>query len=108
MIAKFNSKRDIQAKGIFHPPEIHWLTNLDDSLHLHIDTTQACCQNALTKVESLNTRTLSKTGPSTLEAYRQQWPHEDPWEMPSPFIGHNDPYYANHDPKTDVDEEWFQ
>ena len=39
MIAKFNSKRDIQAKGIFHPPEIHWLTNLDDSLHLHIDTT---------------------------------------------------------------------
>ena len=55
----------------------------------------------------LNMGTLSEIGSSTLEAYRQQWPHKDPWEMPNPFIGHDDPYYDNHDPDVDVDEEWF-
>ena len=35
-------------------------------------------------------------------------PHEDHWEMPNPFIGHDDPYYHNYDPDADVDEEWFQ
>ena len=39
MIAKLNSKKDIQVEGISHPPEIYWLTNPDDSLHLHMDTT---------------------------------------------------------------------
>ena len=41
-----------------------------------MDTTWACYQNALTKTESLNI-TLSETGPSTPEAYKQQWPAED-------------------------------
>ena len=50
----------------------------------------------LKKAESLNKGTLSETGPSTLEAYRQQWTHEDLWEMPNPFIGYNGPYYDKH------------
>ena len=77
MIAKLNSKKEIWAKGILHPPEIHWLTNPNDSLHLHMDTTWACCQNALTKTKSLNMGILSETGPSTPKAYKQQWPAED-------------------------------
>ena len=28
--------------------------------------------------------------------------------MPNPLIGYDDPYYLNHDPDDDVDEEWFQ
>ena len=28
--------------------------------------------------------------------------------MPNPFIGYDDPYYHNHDPDAEVDEEWFQ
>ena len=43
MIAKLNSKKEIRVEGIFHPPEIHWLTNPNDSLHLRMDTTWACC-----------------------------------------------------------------
>ena len=29
--------------------------------------------------------------------------------MPNPFIGHDDPYYDNHDPdvNANIDEEWF-
>ena len=71
MIVKLNSKNDIQAEGIFHPSKIHWLTNPDDSLHLHMDTIWACCHNALRRTKSLNMRTLSETRPSTPEAYRQ-------------------------------------
>ena len=37
MIVKLNLKNDIHAEGIFHPLEVHWLTNPDDSLHVHID-----------------------------------------------------------------------
>ena len=86
MIAKLNSKKDIQVEGISHPPEIHWLTNPDDSLHLHMDTTWACCQNALRMTESLNMGTLSKIGPGTPEAYKQHWPDEDdPSKMPNPL-----------------------
>ena len=55
-----------------------------------------------------HTGTLHETGPSTLEAYRQQWPHEDPWELPNPLVDHHDSYYDNHDPDADIDEEWFQ
>ena len=28
--------------------------------------------------------------------------------MPNPLIGHDDPYYHNHNPDAKVDEEWFQ
>ena len=107
LIAKLNSKKDIRAKGIFHPPKIHWLTNPHDSLYLHMDTTWACCQNALSRTESLNLGTLSKTGPSTSKAYRQQWRYEGYLlrEMINPLLGYDDPYYDNHDPDADVDEE---
>ena len=110
MVAKLNSKKDIQAKGIFHPSEMHWVTNLDDTFHLHMDITWASCHHALTKTESLKKGILSKTGPSSPEAYRQQWPYEDHWEMPNPIIGYDNPYYDNHDPDVDagVDEEWSQ
>ena len=53
------------------------LTNPDDSLHLHMDTTWACCQNALRRTKSLNMGTLSKTRLDTPEAYKQQWLDED-------------------------------
>ena len=75
-----------------------------------MDTTQASCHHALTKVESLNKGTLSETGLSTPETYRHQWPHEDHWEMLNPFIGYDDPYYDNHDldVNVDIDEKQFQ
>ena len=59
-------------------------------------------------VESLNKRILPEIIPTNPDVYRQQWPYEDHWEMPNPFIGHDDPYYHNYDPDADVDEEWFQ
>ena len=34
MIVKLN----IHAEGIFHLPEVHWLTNLDDYFHVDIDS----------------------------------------------------------------------
>ena len=105
LIAKLNSKKYIQAEGNFHPSKLHWVTNPDDTLHLHMDTSWVSCHDALTKAKSLNKGTLSETRPSTLETCRQLWPHEDHWEMPNPFIGNDDPYYDNHD--LDVDE-WFQ
>ena len=54
--------------------------------------------------------TLSKTGPSTSKAYRQQWLYEGYLlrEMINPLLGYDDPYYDNHDPDADVNEEWFQ
>ena len=76
---------------------MHWVTNPDDTLHLHKDTTWASCQHALIRVESLNKGTLSETRPSTPKSYRQQWAYKDQWEMPNPFIGYDDPYYDNHD-----------
>ena len=33
LVAKLNSKNDILAEGILHPIEIHWVTNLDGTLH---------------------------------------------------------------------------
>ena len=54
-----------------------------------------------------HTGTLHETGPSTLEAYRQQLPHEDPWELPNPLVDHHDSYYDNHDLNANIDEEWF-
>ena len=86
------------------------LTNPDDSLHLHMDTTWTCCQNALRRTESLNMETLSKTRLDTPKAYKQQWPDEDDhWEMSNPLqIGPPDLYDDNHDPYADFDEDWFQ
>ena len=89
---------------------MHWVTNPNDTLHSHMDTSWVSCYQALTKTESLNKGILSETIPSTPKVYRQQWPYEDHWEMSNPFIGHDDLYYDNHDPdvNADVDEEWFQ
>ena len=28
--------------------------------------------------------------------------------MINPLLGYDDPYYDNHDPDADVNEEWFQ
>ena len=84
---------------------MHWVTNPNDTLYSHMDTSWVSCYQALTKAESLNKGTLSETRPSTLETCRQLWPHEDHWEMPNSLIGYDDPYYHNHDPDADVDEE---
>ena len=85
--------------------EVLWLTNPDDSLHVHMDITWACCQNALRRAESLNMRILSETGSSTPEAYKQQWTYEGNLfrEMVNPLIGYEDPFYDNNDPNADVD-----
>ena len=37
MIVKLNSKNNVQAKGIFHPLEVHWLANPNNSLYVHVD-----------------------------------------------------------------------
>ena len=42
-------------------------------------------------IESVNNGILSEIVPIDLEVYRQQWPHEDHWEMPNPLIGYDDP-----------------
>ena len=49
MVANLNSKKDIRAEGIFHSSEMHWVTNPDDTLQLHMDITRASCHHALTK-----------------------------------------------------------
>ena len=54
LVAKLNSKNDIRAEGIFHTAEIHWVTNLDGTLHTHMDTSWVSCHHALTMTESLN------------------------------------------------------
>ena len=64
LIAKLNSKKNIWAEGIFHPSEMHWVTNPNDTLHLHMNTFWISCHHAFTKAESLNKGTLSKTRPS--------------------------------------------
>ena len=76
-----------------------------------MDTSWVSCYHALTMTKSLNKGTLSEIVPIDPEVCRQQWPHEDHWEMPNPLnplIGYDDPYHHNHDPDADVDEEWFQ
>ena len=110
LLAKLNSKNDIQVEGIFHPSEMHWVTNPDDRLHSHMDTSWVSCYQALTKAESLNKGILSEIVPTDLAVCRQQWSHEDHWKMPNPLIDYNDPYYDNHDSdvNADIDEEWFQ
>ena len=107
-MAKLNSKNDIRVEGVFHPTEIHWFTNPDGTLHTHMDTSWVSCHHALIMTKSVNKGILSEIVPIDLEVYRQQWPHEDHWEMPNPILGYDDPYYHNHDPDADVDEEWFQ
>ena len=114
MIVKFDSKNDVQAEGIFHPPEVHWLTNPNNSLYVHVDPSWSCCQKVLRWTETLNTRieNPNELGPSTPEVYHQQLPYVDAWELPNLFlVGHhfinNDPYYDNHDPDLDIDNDWF-
>ena len=56
---------------------------------------------------------MNEPGPSTLEVYHQQLPCVDTWELPNPLqAGHyfaiNDPYYDNHDPDMDLDDDWYQ
>ena len=110
LVAKFNSKNDNRTEGILHPTKIHWVTNSDGTLHTHMDVSWVSCYHALTMTESLNTGILSKIVPADVDIYRQQWPHEDHWEMPNPLVGYDDPYYHNHDPDVDadVDKEWFK
>ena len=43
MIIKLNSKNDVQAEGIFHSPKVYWLTNSNNSLHMHVDPFWLCC-----------------------------------------------------------------
>ena len=79
MIVKFNSKKDVQAEGIFHLPKVHWLTNPNNSLHVHVDTSWSCCHKALRWTETLNTgiENPNEPGPSTPKVYHQQLPHVD-------------------------------
>ena len=70
LVAKLNSKNDIRAKGIFHPAEIHWVTNLDATLHTHMNTSWVSCYHALTMTESLNKRILSEIVPIDSEVCR--------------------------------------
>ena len=115
MIVKLNSKNDVQAEGIFHQPEVHWLTNPNNSLHVHVDPSWSCWHKALRWIETLNTgiENPNEPGQSTLEVYHQQLPCVESWELPNPFqVGHyfaiNDPYYDNHDPDVDLDDDWYQ
>ena len=115
MIVKFNSKNDVQAERIFHPPEVHWLTNLNNSLHVHVDPSWSYYLKALKWTETLNTgiQNPNDSGPSTPKVYHQQLPHVDSWELPNPLLAahhfiNNDPYYDNHEPDLDIDDDWFQ
>ena len=98
----------IWAQGMFHPTEMYWVTNSDGTLHTHLDVSWVSCYHALTMADSLNKGIFLEIIPTDPDVCRQQWPHEDHWEMPNPLIGHDDPYYHSHDPDDDVDEEWFQ
>ena len=62
MIDKLNSKKDIHVEGIFHPPEIRWLTNPNESLHLHMDTTWACFKMLLQRQNPLIWKPYPKQG----------------------------------------------
>ena len=73
-----------------------------------MDVSWVSCHHSLTMAESLNKGISPEIIPTGLDVCKQQWPHEDHWEMPNPLIGYDDPQYHNHDPDEDVDEEWFQ
>ena len=66
------------------------------------------CHHSLTMAESLNKGIFPEIIPTGPDICKQQWQHEDHWEMPNPLIGYDDPQYHNHDPDEDVDEEWFK
>ena len=110
LVAKLNSKNDILAEGILHPIEIHWVTNLDGTLHTYMDTFWVSCYHALTMTKSLNKGILFEIVPSDPEVCRQQWAYKDHQEIPNPLMGYDDLYYHNHDldVNVDVDEESFQ
>ena len=71
LVAKLNSKNNIRAKGIFHPAEMHWVTNLDGTLHTHLDVSWVSYYHALTMAESLNKRILLEIIPTDPDVYRQ-------------------------------------
>ena len=82
---------------------------------MHVDPSWLCCQKALKWTETLNTRiqNQNESGPSTPKVYHQQLPYVDAWELPNPLLVgqhfiNNDPYYENHDPDLDIDDDWFQ
>ena len=87
---------------------MYWVTNLDGTLHTHLDVSSVSCYHALTMAESFNKRIFPEIIPTDPDVCKQQWPHEDHWEMPNPLIGYDDSHYHNHDPGDDVDEEWYQ
>ena len=87
---------------------MYWVTNSDGTLHTHSDVSWISCHYSLTMAESLNKGILPDIVPTGPYVCKQQWPHEDHWELPNPLIGYDDPQYHNHDPDEDVDEEWFQ
>ena len=100
-----------KKKKIIHPAEIYWVTNLDGTFLTYMDTSWVSCYHALTIIESLNKGTISKIVPIDSEVCKQYCSHEDYLEIPNllnPLIGYDDPYYHNHDPEAEFDEEWFQ
>ena len=107
IVAKLNSKNNVQAEGIVHPPDVHWVTNADGTIHRHTDVSWISCHYSLSMAESLNQGIFPEIVPADPDVCRQQWPYQHHWEMPSPF-DFDDPYYHNHDPDADIDEEWFQ
>ena len=72
LVAKLNSKNDIRAEGIFHPTKMHWVTNLDVTLHTHWDVSWVSCFHALTMMESLNKGIFPEIIPTDPNVCRQQ------------------------------------
>ena len=70
---------------------MYWVTNSDGTLHTHLDISWVSCYHSLTMAESLNKGILPKIIPTDQDVCKQQWPHEDHWEMPNPLIGYDDP-----------------
>ena len=73
-----------------------------------MDTSWVSCYHALTITESQNKGILSKIVLIDLEVCKQQWSHEDHWKIPNsltPLIRYDDPYYYNHDPNINVEED---
>ena len=84
------------------------LTAPDGTLHIHLDVSWVSCHHSLIMAESLNKGILPEIIPTGQDDCKQQWPHEDHWEMPNLLIGYDDPQYHNHDLDEDVNKEWFQ
>ena len=86
LVAKLHSKNNIRAQGIFHPTEMYWVTNSDRTFHTHLDVSWVSCYHAFTMAKSLNKGIFLEIIPTSPDICKQQWPHEDHWEMPNPLI----------------------